>query len=245
MPVHNGDGVLLTEPGGALQLDVDASPLTAAVTTQNGVLVAPQFGAEALMVGGSAGGGTFNQTITAAFTPLTFATTKLDDNEWSDTLQCDPASGVFTALRDGIYDVGIQVCLAIPTGAGGSGTGVQLAVWTDAGTPSLPLNPPVAFGTANGAVGAAWQRIAQHTYGFTGFPAPSSAPTKPEIPGWLIQCSAPWVVHNAVAPYTLATPAPTRFRFSLRTNILVFPMFITGQNEFQTRAWMRWLGHTP
>jgi len=252
MPVQPGKGTLASLPGGALQVDVDPSTTSGAVSIPGptvtsfgtipggGVQVMPQFGLEACMVAAPS-----PVSVATGFQPLTFTSVEWDENEWDSALACDPLSGLFTIRREGMYEVGITLGFT-PSTPYSSGRNVQLGIWTDFGYPGLPLAPAIAFGTQNSPVGAAWQRIGMFSQG-TGLSPDaqlSTAPTLSDAPCHIIAASRMWPVHAPLSPYLHASAAPTRFRFAIRTD-LSSGLTIFGSNDFQTRAWLRWLGHTP
>lgn len=244
MPVQPGRGITPSLPGGALRLDVNPSETSGAVTVQPGGLhVQGQYGAEARIVNTDT---PITQTLgLASFAALTFQAATKDYSEFTTLQQCNATDGVLTAQTDGIYEVGVQAMFKL-----GNTIALmhqEISVYSDMGFAGLSLNPAVAFGTANGAYGAAWQRIAQRTVGQS-VVCVQVAPNLPDAAGWPISCVTQWCVKAPPAglgvgtTFPFSTPAPTRFRFGLRTEL---PISVLGANQYQTFAWLRWLGPVP
>lgn len=238
-PVQPGLGIDASLPGGALRLDVDASEQSSAVTIgSDGVLVRGQYGAECVMNGRLVSSAYLATFGAGNFGAIPFGDTLVDYSEFSDAPQCDSTDGVFIANTEGIYEIGCQLVSYI---TGGSSNHLQLGIWTDYGFASLPLSPTIAFGTANGAFGSAWQRIAMSTIGSN----VTVLPTIPDCPGVPINVVTQWCVKappqgfgvGATFPQTSAPP--TRFRFGYRSDGV---SNIISNTPNQAIAWMRWIG---
>lgn len=245
-PVGPGQGVDASLPGGALRLDVNPSEQSSAVLVgSDGVRVQPQWGCEARMVGKLAALPYIQFSTTVA--GLIFGEVTVDESELTDLPQANAQDGTFTAYTDGFYEVGVQTMMSI--GVGAAIGHWELAVYSDMGFSGIDVSPaaPNQFGVANLAYGVGWQRIAQRAHGFTA--AQSTAlPTVPDAQGFPLTCSTVWCVKTPPSglgvgsSYPFSTPAPTRFRFGLRCELLTN---VFGSTPEQTYAWFRYLGPTP
>lgn len=239
MAFQSSKGIAISEPGGALRMDVAAENSGSVQTRSDGLYVKGHYGAEASMyalndptgfvASGAAGAG--------VVVPVPFAVVTQDYSEFSGLPQCDAASGVLTAQANGLYEVGMQVLLYADGIASFSWTHMQLAIYTDFGFGSMSLNPSTPFGTAGVSLnGTGWWRIGQKTIGAGAGDAVQGS-TFGDAFGTTHAVSMQWYVSDAIGGNT--APAPMRFRFSARTNNT--GLRIIGANPRQTYCWMRWL----
>lgn len=232
MPIRPSQGVVLSEPGGALRGDV-VTPGPQVVTNADGVFGFASYGAEASMYALSRGTGYVVQFPSGgAIAAIPFSVVTVDTCDASSLPQCEAESGVLTAQQNGLYEIGCQVLLTTP------GAHVQLGIYTDlgySGLPLFPVAPLTPFGNpAVGAAGTVWYRIAQKTYGYlSGGGAPS---TDPEAPGFQRTISTVWLVSPANIN---VLSAPNRFRFGIRTDTVTGS--VIGVNPRNTYCWMRQL----
>lgn len=249
MPVAPGEGVDASLPGGALRLDVNPSELNSGVSVgSNGVFVQPQYGAEAIMKAVNFRGfpyATLLNGFNNGFNAITPCETILDYSELSAAPQVEATSGTFTAQVDGVYEIGGIV--SVSPQAVLAAMHLEFAIWTDYGYPGLTIN---AFaGTQNQPYGTYWQRIGVTTIGLSAATA-AGASTIADAPGIPIKHSTVWCVKNPGpvgigigSQYKYTSAAPTRFRFSVRTEAAIAgDVYVNGSLPFQSRFWMRWLG---
>lgn len=241
MSIQPGDGITPTEPGGALRLDanLNGGAVTAAA---DGVLVRGQYGAECVIAGQLVSSAYLASIGAGNFAGIPFGDTIVDYSEFSGLPQCDSTDGVLIAQVEGIYEIGAQ--LMVQQSSVAAACHYQIGIWTDYGFSNLALSPTVAFGTANGAFGASWQRIGLSTLGFaTG--TTSTNPSIPDAGGFPIAVVTQWCVKappsglgvGATFPQTSAPP--TRFRIGVRSDVSIN---VIDNATAQALAWMRWIG---
>ncbi len=263
MPVQPTKSITPSLPSGALRLDVDAGGNGVTVGA-DGVMVMPQFGGYARMdtVDGS------NTTVindsggTVGMQPMRFQRVTHDFNEWSSQPQANAALGQFTALRDGIYEVGFQ-CAAAITRSPAVACRWAVHIWSDCGYTSLavprggPVGPSLQGQTQQSAQnatpnsGAGWQRIAQRTLGFSAASMVLTNAADTRIPFFvnkavtMVCVRTPSTGAAATPTFPHAFPAPVRFIFGVAVDDNTSnPLLRTfGAGPGQTYAWMRWLGH--
>lgn len=257
MPVRSTRGLDASLPGGSLRLDVNPSeesdavitargPSPNVVPTIQGTYAMAQFGSEAVMYALN-GAGLSSVYGFSNFSAIPFTNVERDYSQLTSLPQCNAGDGTFTAQHDGFFEIGCQV---VPFSLAGGIEHAELSIWIDSGEPGLPLAGPAGnpFGTSNPTV-TSWYRIASRT---TGGSAAQWYPggTIPDAPGHAMVVSTVWAVHtvdtvaSSNGPRYLNTyPAPTRFRFALRSD-LGGGMALRGDTPYQCRAWMRWLGAT-